>query len=80
MRLLIVGNGVVVVVVVGGGGGGGGGGVGSGRDRKVILGITWGIWVWLVRLRGAASHFSPFFFLFGKKMDERMKCESFALY
>lgn len=62
MRLLIVGNGVVVVVV-----GGGGGGVGSGRDRKVILGITWGIWVWLVRLRGAASHFSPFFFSFWKE-------------
>lgn len=53
MRLLVVGNGVVVVVVVVGGGGG----VGSGRDRKVILGITWGIWVWLVRFRGAASHF-----------------------
>lgn len=51
MRLLVVGNGVVVVVVVVGGG------VGSGRDRKVILGITWGIWVWLVRFRGTASHF-----------------------
>lgn len=62
MRLLVIGNGVVVVV------GGDGGGVGSGRDRKVILGITWGIRVWLLRFRGAASHF---FFFSSPEENER---------
>lgn len=65
MRLLVIGNGVVVVV------GGDGGGVGSGRDRKVILGVTWGIWVWLLRFRGAASHSFLFFFTPPKKMNDQ---------
>lgn len=75
MRLLVIVNGVVVVV---------GGGVGSGRDRKVILGITWGIWVWLLRFRGAASHFLFFFSSpeenerTNERTNERMNCESFA--